>query len=178
MTEQQHNPNERPRGSNGRFAEHPHTAERDGQAAGLRADGRTFQQIADALGYADKGEAWRAVQRAKTAILKEPVERLIQTEAERLDELYAEALEVLARDHVTVSHGRIVCDDTGAPILDDGPKLAALDRLVKIRESYRKLHGLDAPSKVSVDATHLGAEIGDMLAQLAGDTDGHPDDHA
>lgn len=151
MTGQQHNPNRREhRSSNGRFAEDPRTAERAAAAIDLRAQGRTYQQIADELGYADKGQAWRAVERGKLAILKEPVERLIQTEAERLDELYVEALEVLSREHVTVSHGKVVCDETGTPILDDGPRLAALDRLVKIRESYRKLHGLDAEKKVSV----------------------------
>jgi hypothetical protein len=164
------------RNGNGRYAENPETAARYAQAAALRAQGRTFQQIADELGWANKGEAWRAVQAAREAVLHGPAEKLIRTEAAQLDELYVEALDVLTREHVMVSHGRIVYGDDGEPLLDDGPKLAAIDRLVKVRESYRKLLGLDAPSRVSVDAEKLGAEIGDLLNNLGGsDGDGTGD---
>jgi hypothetical protein len=137
------------RDGSGRYVRSIQSAERDARAAGLKAERKTYQQIADELGYCDKGEAWRAVQRALVAVVKEPAERLIAIEAERLDELYAEALEVLERDHYAHSNGRVVMLDD-EPLLDDGPKLQAIDRLVKIRESYRKLHGLDSAQKVDV----------------------------
>ena len=43
-----------------------------------------------------------------------------------LDELYVAALEILEREHVAISQGKIMKDDGGTPILDDGPRLAAI----------------------------------------------------
>lgn len=142
------NPNQDARSGAGRYIRTPETAKRDAQAAELRAEGWTFERIADELGYADKSTARLAVRRALKEIVQEPAEKLLALEAQRLDTLYEEALEVLQRDHLTVSHGRIVKDDDGTPILDDGPKLAAIDRLVKVRESYRRLLGIDRAVKV------------------------------
>lgn len=139
-----------PHDGRGRFVRTTTTAERDAQAASLRNTGLSYKQIAEQLGYADKGNAWRAVQRALTAIVREPAEQLRATEASRLDDLYVEALEILERDHVTVSHGHIIEGPDGRPLLDDGPKLAAIDRARQIRESYRKLVGADAPKQLDV----------------------------
>jgi hypothetical protein len=158
---------DQPREPGGRFAYTLEATHRDAEAVTLRAQGLGFRQIADQLGYADKGEAWRGVQRARKTILQAPTEALIRVEAEQLDELYTAALEVLERDHVMVSHGRIVCDDDGEPLLDDGPKIAAIRELRGLRESYRKLFGLDAPSRVSVDAEKLGAEISNLLGSIS-----------
>ena len=60
--------------------------------------------------------------------------------------------------------------DTGEakPLLDDGPKLAAIDRLVKIRESYRRLFGLDRPVKVDAtvhEVTQQDIELQEMLRE-------------
>lgn len=134
----------------GRFIRTIDHARRDAQAAELRATGHTYQQIADQLGYCDKGEAWRGVQKAKADVAREPVEKLIAVEAGRLDELYVAALEVLERDHTLTSNGRVVYGEDGQPLLDDRPKLAAISELRYLRESYRRLLGLDAEKKVSV----------------------------
>ncbi|WP_331756196.1 hypothetical protein OHA04_45685 (plasmid) [Streptomyces sp. NBC_01590] len=142
---------EQPRDGNNKFLYDNAAVQRDAEAARLKSDGLTYQEIADALGYSDRGNAWRGVQRAKRAILREPAEELIQVESGRLDELYVEALAVLERDHVMVANGKIVCDEDGSPLRDDGPKLAALRELRQIRESYRKLHGLDSPAKVNME---------------------------
>lgn len=139
-----------PHDGRGRFVRTTTTAERDAQAARLRDTGLGYKEIAEQLGFADKGNAWRAVQRALTAIVQEPAEQLRATEAARLDELYVEALEILERDHVTVSHGKVIEGPDGRPLLDDGPKLAAIDRARQIRESYRKLVGADAPKQLDV----------------------------
>ncbi|WP_432010175.1 hypothetical protein [Streptomyces cucumeris] len=138
------------RGPDGRYIYTPESAQRDAAAADLRAQRYSYQRIADELGYNGKGDAWRGVQRAMKAIVQESAERLIRAEAAQLDELYVEALEVLQRDHLTVSHGKIIYGEDGEPLLDDGPRLQAIDRLVKIRESFRKLHGLDAATKTEV----------------------------
>lgn len=143
-------PNNRPRGTAGRFAPNFETAQRDGEAARLRMRGKTYQEIADTLGYASKGSAHDAVARAIRAARVGPTQEAIEVEAGRLEALYEEALGVLEREHVTVSNGRVVVDDTGATIPDDGPRLAAIRELRAIRESYRKLLGLDQPAKVDM----------------------------
>lgn len=137
------------RDGSGRYVRTIDHARRDARAAELKAAGLTYQQIADEVGYGNRGDAWRAVQRAISEVVKDSAEKLIAVEAAKLDELYVEALEILERDHYAHSNGRVV-EFGGEPLLDDAPKLQAIDRLVKIRESYRRLFGLDQPSQIAV----------------------------
>jgi hypothetical protein len=99
------------------------------------------------------------------------LERL-EAELLRLDELEARARQVLDRHHITVNNGRVISVD-GQPLQDDGPVLAAIDRLLKIEdarrknnESQRKLLGLDAPTKVDAQVTEVtqsDLELQEML---------------
>jgi len=143
-------PRARPHSGKGRFVRSLDTAERDAQAARLRSQGRTYREIAEELGFASRGAAHDAVARALHAVVKDDAEALRAREAERLDGLYEEALAVLEREHFAHSHGRLVYDADGRPLLDDGPKLAALREMRQIRESYRRLHGLDAAQTADV----------------------------
>lgn len=168
------------RDGRGRYTRCPDTAASDAQAAALRAQGATYQAIADQLGMGHRGDAHKAVQRALSATLKEPTEALRLLEGERLDRLTEQAWEVLERRHVVVSNGRVVRrqvgtrtadDGTEHPVyeelLDDGPVLAAIDRLLKISERRAKLYGLDAPTKVqafTMDA--IDAEIARLNAEM------------
>ncbi|MGW6747631.1 hypothetical protein [Streptomyces sp. NPDC055006] len=140
-------------------------AARDARAAELRSTGMSYRAIGAELGL-NKGDAWRAVQRALTAVMKEPAEKLIAVEAAKLDELYVEALEVLDREHYAHSNGRLILVD-GEPALDDGPRLAAIRELRQIRESYRKLHGLDAEQKVNVSGAVRYEVVGVDPADLS-----------
>jgi hypothetical protein len=119
------------------------------------------------FGFYDRGEAWRAVQRAKRDVLKPAVDKLIQTESEQLDQLYVMAMEILERNHVMVSHGRVVYGDDGEPLLDDGPRLQAIQAALRIRESYRKLHGADQPAKAEITGgvkfEIVGVDPGDLV---------------
>jgi hypothetical protein len=88
------------------------------------------------------------------------LERL-EGELVRLNELEERAKLVLGRHHITVNNGRVIAVD-GEPLQDDGPVLAAIDRLIKIEdarrknnESQRKLLGLDAPTKVDAQVTEV-----------------------
>jgi hypothetical protein len=136
------------RGGNGHFDRNIATAERDAEAARLRSRGLTYRQIAAELGV-DVANAHRAVKRALDAVVAEPAADAVAFELERLDALYARALEVMESHHVTVSNGRVVALND-EPLPDDGPVLAAIDRLVRISESRRKLLGLDSPTKMAV----------------------------
>lgn len=172
----EHNPH------TGRFQRDMKTVRRDAKAADLYADGRSYQQIADELGWGHKSDARKAVLRAKADVARPAVTRLIQTESEELDALYTEACAILQRNHVTVSHGRIVMwrnPETGVeePLQDDAPKIAALRAALDVRKAYQDLHGLKQPSRVSVEAEQLGRDISRLLdATLGPDEDGDGDD--
>jgi hypothetical protein len=165
------NPNQDARDGHGHYIRTPETAARDARAAELRAEGWKLQDIAAELGYASKTSAIYAIRRVLREMVTGPGEKLVAYEAERLDTLYEAALEVLLRDHVTVSHGKVITmvdpeTQEEKPLLDDGPKLAAIDRLVKVRESYRRLLGLDAEKKIAVSGSVkyevVGVDVEDL----------------
>lgn len=170
----------RVRDGNGSFIYTVTLAERDAEAARLKAQGRSYQFISDELGYCDRWHARDRIKKVLRDTLQEAGDELRAIERDRLDRLAAAAWGVLERQHITVSNGKVISlpdPDTGeiTPLVDDAPTLQAIDRLLRISESRRKLEGLDAPSKVSVDAENLGHEIDAILGRLTGPSD---DDHA
>lgn len=158
------------RGGNGRYTRSRHTAARDAEACRLRSHGLDYQEIADRLHYASKSSAYEAVQRALKATVQEPADELRQIELLRLDELARRARTVLEATHYVVDKGAVVIWN-GEPLVDDGPVLAAVDRLLKVQERRAKLLGLDSPQRVSIDAQQLGDDIKDLIAALGGDGD-------
>ncbi|MFI8865332.1 hypothetical protein ACIGNW_00215 [Streptomyces sp. NPDC053707] len=152
-------PTKRTRGGNGRIVRTLTTAERDAEAARLRARGYTYQQIAEELGWSNKGDAHHAVKRVLTETVKEAGDEIRAIELARLDHLHTSAMDVLEREHFTVSNGRVVSLDGSGPLPDDGPVLAAIDRLLKIQERRARLLGLDAPTKqnISISPDRLAA---------------------
>ncbi|MFE7972998.1 hypothetical protein [Streptomyces shenzhenensis] len=172
------NPNQDARNSKGQYVRTPETAAQDARAAQLRAEGHTYQQIATELGWTTKAAAIDACRRAIRDACAGPGKALVDLEVTRLEAMYDQVLDILTRDHPVVSHGRIVCSDDGQPLVDDEMKLKAVDRMLRTRESFRKLVGLDAPSRVSVEAEQLGREIGRLLDATLGpdeDPDGDAD---
>lgn len=162
-------PKARPHDGKGRFTRTLTTAEREAEAARLRSLGWTYQRIADNLGWSNKGDAHHAVSKVLRETVQEAGNDLRALELTRLDALTAAANEVLEREHITVSNGRIVSRDDGTPILDDAPVLQAIDRLLKIQERRSRLLGLDAPVKRDISLTDERAAAIEALAdELAG----------
>ncbi|MEV7140756.1 hypothetical protein [Streptomyces tauricus] len=151
-------PGDRQRDSRGKFERSMDTVARDARAAELRAEGRTYQQIADELDLSHKGDAWRAVRNARADVARPAVTKLIATESAELDDLYVMAREVIDANHVVVSHGKVVTmldPDTGEekPLTDNGPKLQAIQTALRIRQAYQDLHGLKQPVQVAVSGS-------------------------
>lgn len=122
-------------------------AELDRDAAKLRSKRLTYRQIADEMG-SSVTTAHDRVRRALATVPREAAEELMALEMDMLDRLDREALTVLSHDHVKVTDGgKIVTDDAGQPILDDMPKLRAIDALRRNSESRRRLKGIDAPTR-------------------------------
>lgn len=159
---------DRVRARNGRYAKSSDTAERDAEACRLRLRGMAYSAIAEQLGFADQGHAYTAVKRAMDAIIREPAEQVREQELLRLDALWARALAIAERFHVTVAaNGKVVYTKGGA-VEDDGPALQAIDRLLKIQDRRARYLGLDAPTKTEVrHVDAVDAEIEQLVQRLA-----------
>ena len=76
-----------------------------------------------------------------------------------------EALRVLAKEHPVVSWGRLI-----PGLVDDGPKLQAIDRLLKIERRRAEIMGYDAPKRKEltvISESMIDAEIARLEAELA-----------
>lgn len=145
------------------------TLDREARAIELRRNGATYPQIAERLSISEAG-ARKIVKRVLDRMVTEAVPDVRKLELDRLDQLHVQALLVLQREHVVVSGGKAVLDQAGRPIRDDGPTLAAIDRLLKVQERRARLLGLDAPTKVDMTLLtidQLDSQIADLEQQLA-----------
>lgn len=142
----------------------PETADKIAQAIRLQRDyGYSKEKVAEVMGISNV-YAGRLIKRGIREIFREETEDMVTMSLARLDEQYRVALGILQSTHMLVNAGEVVQDyirgDDGqplefdgarirVPLKDNGPALAALDRLLKIEESKRKLLGLDKPTKVA-----------------------------
>lgn len=111
-----------------------------------------------------KVDQWRAVQVVR-----------LEAALARLDGLEAAAIKVLEREHITVNNGHIITLD-GSPLPDDGPVLAAIDRLIKVEdarvrngEALRRILGLDMPVKVDhtvTETTQQDIAVQELVAEM------------
>jgi hypothetical protein len=159
----------RTRTTQGRLTRSTVEVDHDADAARLRGEGLSYAAIGRHLGIS-KSTAFERVQSAWRATLTEPAEQARAVELARLEDAHDAALAVLLREHLTVSHGKVITvkDEEGndVPLIDDAPVLQAVDRIRALSESRRKLLGLDAPARLSIDAEHLGQEVADLLDAL------------
>lgn len=162
-----------PNGQHSRNGKQETLVERNTRIWKLRLQNRTQRQIADEVGLS---------QAQVSAILAEMIqerkeeasEALRQFEVGKLDTLEKAMLDVLARDHLTIQGGKVVREThvdedgqehPGEPYRDDGPAMAAVDRLLKIAQRRAALLGLDSPTKIeqtSYDYTVNGVNPEDL----------------
>lgn len=138
----------------------------------MRRDGHTWEQIAAECGYASRGAAFTAAKHEmalRQDQINETIDQLRATELERLEHYSAEALAVLQREQPMFDvNGAPRIGPDGEPLSQriDATSLQAIDRLVKVSESRRKLLGLDAATKSEVSSqvafTVQGIAEGDM----------------
>ncbi|MEU4804346.1 hypothetical protein [Actinosynnema sp. NPDC023587] len=137
---------------------------RKAQVLRLRRRRWTFQEIGQALDPpVSRQRAHKIYADALAEIVRPELDELRKEYRETLDEALREAWQISERDHVLVSHGRVVRagvpaideetgkavirEGEGAPLLDDAPKISALGLVKSLVESLRKLDGVDAPVK-------------------------------
>jgi hypothetical protein len=137
-------------------------ATRDAEALACRAQGWNYDRIATEMGYANRSGAYKAVERAIAASVRETTDAAKILLIADLNEAKREAWAVLRRSHPVISNGRLFED-----IEDDGPVLAAIDRITRIDQEMAKILGAYAPVKsevVTLDAVE--AEIRKLEAEL------------
>ena len=146
-------------------------AERRTRAVTMRLSGLSFQQIADTLGYKTRAAACQDVSRALEASRHEmaiQAELLVTQEVESLEALERVAWAVLRRPHTLVSQGRVMKDDDGNILTDDVITLQSVQAIRQLRESRRKLLGLDQPARTKVEVSDgIDAQIEQLVRQLA-----------
>lgn len=124
---------------------------REIRAVQLRAAGAGFDQIATALGYANRSGAYKAVRRALQRWGSEAVEELRVLELARLDQitqkLWPQILGAPAKDNG---------DGTQAPPRE--PDQKAMDLYLKVSGRRAKLLGLDMPITLDLTAEGLNPE--------------------
>lgn len=121
-------------------------AQRNAKIMMMRAEGATFQAIADEVGVSRQ----RVHQIVAEMIAEIPVSSTQQYRAEmleRLERIKAEAAK-LAFDSPRVTY-----DEDGSEHVDHGPKVAALREMRAAEAQIAKLLGLDAPVKSEVAAS-------------------------
>ncbi len=154
------------RDGKGRYTRTIDTAERDATAARLRSQRKTYQQIADEMGYETSASAYTAVQRAIAAVPREAGEEMRQLELDHLDMVAQKAEEIARKIHLAYNNKGILVHE-GEVLQDDGPTMQALRLLKDVSESRRKLLGLDAETKVSLSGEITYQVIGVDPAGIA-----------
>ena len=140
-----------PRNRSKRDAKRVSLAERRAKALQLRIGGATLDAIASTLGYAQRANAMRDIDKAIDSITRPDALSLVKVEMERLDAMQLSIwLKAKAGD------------------------FNAIDRLLKIMQRRAKLLGLDAPTR----AEHTGANGGPIVTtQFAEMTDEELEDY-
>jgi len=158
----------------------PRLEGRNGRIWARYLAGWTQQRIADECGISQQYVS-EIIREVRDSIPEEQREHLVTTEVERLDRALAEAFDVMETPHYVVNAGKIVheiteyaqdddgnvlLDDDGNPkaaklakLLDDGPRLQAVDRIVKIGAERRRLLGLDEPQELRATLTQTSPEV-------------------
>ncbi|MFF3658424.1 hypothetical protein [Streptomyces olivochromogenes] len=132
-----------------RHTDRAQRAERDATIFRLRIAGWTERRIAAHVKISP-ARVHGIIADAIRDLVEPEVEELRKLTAARLDDQRAVASTVRARPHYVVQGGKIVRDEHGNPLIDDGPVLAANDQLRKIDETEIRLYGLAAKEPLEI----------------------------
>lgn len=161
-------------------AKRAEVATRRTQAIELALSGRTWDQVAEELGYSSRGAAYTDIKRALAFYVREQHEGLDLLRAQqlaKLDAIEARMWAIMTSDHPLVQGGKVVYADVEVevdgvktikpvPLHDVGPTMAAADRLLKIESQRADLLGTRAPVRVQQEATVRYEIFGFDMSQL------------
>lgn len=169
----------------------PAIQDRRAEVVRLRAEGLTWDQVAERTGFAGGSGALKAWRKAVEQAPNLAVTEVRVAERERLEQMDAELARIIRSGGPikTTSIGRVMYDvrtcSCGAgntpdhepgctvkPVVDEGIVIAALRERRQVGESYRKLVGADAPASPAVvvtdNSTRVIAEVRQFYADHPG----------
>ena len=157
-----------------------HNYRRDREAARLKAQGSSLDDIAEALGLTDSrtGEpdparAGAAVRRGLANVHQFTVDEKRHEQLHSLEMMKRHLWDQLEHPHVMVQQGRVIIQD-GAPLEDRRFVLEVMDRLSKIEDQTARLIGTNATTRLSVEADQIGGEIVQLISMIGDVTQGLP----
>lgn len=162
-----------PRDGGGKFRRTLEGAERDAEACKLYVAGLSYSKIDKELGYGGKANARRGVQRVLMETAKQPADEVRALLRARNEEIYMMARAIAHKDHYAHSHGQLIYKD-GEPMVDDGPKLNAMDRMQRALGELAKLAGAHAAVKfenLSIEAVQAEIARLETEAREAGESE-------
>ena len=154
------------------------------EAARLRAQHKSFREIAQELGFADAADARNAVQRWLEIV---PVEAgpdlkgdevMRQQAWKRFGEITASLTAIVNDPGPLVSAGKIVVNEaTGEPYPDSGVRVAAIRLLLLVISRQARLAGLHAPARpgsslLDIPLPDLVRQVDELKAELGWPGDG------
>jgi hypothetical protein len=130
----------------------PAIQDRRAEVVRLRAQGLTWDQVAERVGYANGSsalKAWRAAIKQKPDLA---VTEIRAAERERLEAMDAELSRIIASPPAkTTAIGKTVVDpDTGEIVRDQQVVVSSIRARLAVGESYRKLVNADVPAPPAV----------------------------
>ncbi len=123
------------------------------RAADLRAQHRSFAQIAAELQLESPADAQRAVRQGLALTPADDVREVRRLEDMRLAEIAVHEREVFLNPPPLAQLGKVVVGEDGRPVPDEQARSKAAEVLLKVSAELRKLHGADAPKK-TMQITH------------------------
>jgi hypothetical protein len=145
------------------------------RAAQLRAEHRTFAQIAVELELGSPADAQRAVRQGLALTPADDVREVRRLEDMRLAEIAVEMREILLNPPPLAQLGNVVRGGDGLPVPDEQARSKAAEVLLKVSAEMRKLHGADAPKKTLAITHEMVAErIVELKRELGIGDDGLP----
>ena len=122
--------------------------ERAARAVDLRTRGsKTYQQIGEELGITPQAAKAAYERGVKMLVPREEIDEARQVALAKLDQWEQMMIEEYHREVVMVNFGKVIHDDSGAPMLDFSHRQGIMDRLIKIERERRAVQGYQAPSK-------------------------------
>lgn len=123
-------------------------------ALNMKKDGATYEQIAEALGYANKGHAYKDIQKSLAEVNKETT-------------LAAEEYRALQNERLEIMFAAIWPRAVGMDPNTRGVDLRAAEMILKLMERQARLNGVDAPTKTEVTVSQgVDARIEELFSML------------
>lgn len=153
---------------------------KDADALGLFCQGKSYQQIADALGWKSKSVAFTAVKRATADIQRDALEQVDHFTAaiERIHMGLRRCQEIIDTPHyLAAPGGKLATAPDGSLVLDDAPKQRAITEMRHLNDQLILLMDLKPASKQRVEVVTedvVDREIAKLAKELSTAQGGKP----